>query len=652
MANEKRGPRTPIRIDVAVTPSSDGRTPAVRAYLLDAAGRLVESAPVREGLEFHVNPSHRYRVTVGPDLATGDVVPADAAGRLVKSAAISQDIYPGRPVESLRFSVTERLANLWLFDCINIHGTVRKLLNPGDPTPAYSPICTGVVQTFTIDLACSLDNLGDAQLDSIKNATLARMLGVEIADLLGFDFSDFAKASALAAGLFPLSGSALRAYIVANRAELAPFMCDLIPEWAICYQQLPDAQIQSDGTFSFEYCFLIWEAPPDLYFEVVQTIDGVTREVADPDIMCTTMWAYDGSQSAVITVEDPTAIGCQPDPRPGPGYLYVWPTAIGNVNLRQIDGIETLAGTGLLPGNTPWAGTMSMQVQFDPNLRGNGIEYYRWSYKFDGDADYTQMNASVVHRWQEITFLPGGVIDVHLHPVTLGPQLVGGQTNLYEVPDPMLPWIDIVNPADRPFAYFDSVAGQTPGRSGMVTLRMEMFDAAGNHISSGNAGHGGPFQYLLPDLTATPNDYTNAPAPNIDANGDLVFRIRVNNNPTVAELPAVHIGSNYADDCGMLHYSSGSEIVTIDYIATQPGNFLDWNLTVSRGTHGVVASTSGNTSSAVPSQFNNAASVLVGDCLQAAFAVNLYAAARATNGYGRQSQYDRSATIAFALLTP
>ena len=33
-----------------------------------------------------------------------------------------------------------------------------------------------------------------------------------------------------------------------------------------------------------------------------------------------------------------------------------------------------------------------------------------------------------------------------------------------------------------------------------------------------------------------------------------------------------------------------------------------------------------------------------------AFAVNLYCAARATNGYGRQSEYDSSATIAFALL--
>jgi hypothetical protein len=374
--------------------------------------------------------------------------------------------------------------------------------------------------------------------------------------------------------------------------------------------------------------------------------------VADPDILCTTMFGYDGSQSAVITVEDPQAIAGLPDPNPGPSYLYVWPTAIGNVDLRQIDGLETMAGSGLAPGNTPWGGTLSLQIQFDPNLRANNIRYYRWSYRFAGDPGFTQINASVTHRWQQITFGPGSTINVHLQPVTLGPQLVGGEPNLFEIPDPNLPWIDIVDPLDRPFAYFDSTAGQSPGRSGMVTLRLEMFDNLGHLVSSGNAGHTGPFQFLLPDLGGTPSDYTNASGVNIDAQGNLVFQIRIDNNPTTASLPAVHAGGLDADDCGMLHYASGGQMVAIDYVATHPHDFLDWSLTVSRGLHGVVASTSGHVSSANPDHFNNAASVLVGACAQAAFAVNLYCAARATNGYDRQSQYDRSATIAFALLTP
>jgi len=654
MTQEKAGKRVPLTVEVTIPTLKDKKTPDVRVYLFDSAQRLVHSTLAKGQVDLQIDPQQRYRVTVGPDLLQkSETAPPDLNARLVSAGAISHDVFPQKPVSKLAISVQENLILNWLFTCINIHGTVRKLLNPGGASPTYAPICTGVVQVFTIDLACSLGNLSDSDLLNIKNQTLARMLGVEIADIFSFNFGDFARVSMLAAGLFPLAGNALRNYIVANRAALAPFMCNLIPEWAICYQQLADATIQSDGTFSHTYCFLFWEFPPDVYFEVVQTVDGVPREVADPDIMCTTMWAYDGSQSALITVTDVTAIACQPDPRPGPGYLYVWPTAIGNIDLRQIDGLETLVGTGLLPGGpvgTPWGGTLCLQMQFDPNLRSNDIHYYRWSYRFDGDLNFTQINASVSHRWQEITFLPGGVIDIHLHPHTLGPQMVGAQTNLFEIPDPALPWIDINDPADRPFAYFDSAAGQTPGRSGMVTLKLEMFDHLGNHVTSGNAGHGGPFQFLLPDLMGTPDSYTNAPAPNIDVNGDLIFRVRVDNNPTTAQLPDVTVDGNHVSDCGMLNYTSAGSTVDIEYVATHPNNFIFWGLGVFRGIHGEVASASGDHNSATPDNFNNTVSTLADKCVNAAFAVNLNTYARATDGYSRQSQYDRSATIAFALL--
>ena len=122
------------------------------------------------------------------------------------------------------------------------------------------------------------------------------------------NWSDFVRVSALASGLFPLTGNALRNYIVAHRSELAQFMGNLIPEWAICFQQLPDATIQSDGTFSLHHCFLAWEFPPDLYFEVKQTLGGVEREVADPDIVTTTMWGYDGSRGAHVPRQATTAV--------------------------------------------------------------------------------------------------------------------------------------------------------------------------------------------------------------------------------------------------------------------------------------------------------------------------------------------------------
>ncbi|UQX89267.1 hypothetical protein M6D93_04500 [Jatrophihabitans telluris] len=646
-AQKKDDGLVPLQVEVTVAGTDADAT--VRAYLFDSAGRVVDSALVGNDLSFRVDPKRRYRVTVGPDLSVDEHVPADAAALLRAAGAISRDVAPAYAPGTVSLRIEESLRLLWIFRCITIHGTVRKHLNPGGTPPAYAPICAGTVQVFTIDLAASLDNLSDAQVLNIGQTVLARMLGVEISDLLSFDWSDFARLSALSAGLYPLTGNALRAYLVAHRAELATFMCEVIPEWAISYQQLPDATIQPDGSFSLTYCFFVWQTPIDVYFEVVQTIDGQTREVADPDILCTTIWNYDGSQSAVITVEDPSAIACNPT-QTGPGYLYVWPTAIGNVDLRQIDGLETPSGTGLLPGDTPFGGTLSLQTQFDPNLQSNGISYYRWSYRFDGDPTFTEISTPVTHRWMQET-LSGGVITIHLNSVALGPNLVGSESNLYAIPDPNLPWVNINDPADRPFAYFDSTTG-APGRAGMVTLRMEMFDAAGTHVAAGNAGHGGPFSYLLPDLSATAADYTDAPGNNIDTNGDLVFRIQVDNRRCTAALGDVQASGNTADDCGMLHYTNANDTVSVAYAATQPGNFIDWSLSISRGSHGVVATAGGATSAPVGSHLDRTAAQLAGSCIQAAFATNLSALARATDGYARQSQYDAGATGAFALLHP
>jgi hypothetical protein len=652
-----------LTVNVGLPKQDASKTaPPVQVYLFDAADQLVEAQAPKERNEFRVDASQRYRVTVGPDLLKDKAAPANLVQKLAASSSVSRDYVPALKNTNIAISVDLTTLGLWLVRCINVHGSVRKLLNPGGDPPEYASICTGTVQVFTIDLACSLDRLTPAQLTNLKNTMLARMLNREIQDILNFDFGDLGHVLTEAVGMIPLSGAALKSYIVANRAALAPFMCNIIPEWDICYTQLADAPIQSDGTFSNTYCFFLWETV-DLYFEVVQTIDGGTVEISDPDILCTMMFNYDGTQPVLITVDDPAAIACLPT-KSGPGYLYVWPTAIGNIDLRNIDGLETLAGTGMTSDffgrPVAWGGVLPLQMQFHPGLQAGGVVYYRWSYQFDGDFGFTNINTPVTHRWQEVTVDGMGVIHIHLHAYTFGPQLVGATPNLFEVPDLVgKTWVDINDPADRPFAYFDSTQGLTPGRSGMCTLKLEMFDGAGNHLSSGNAGHAGPFKYILPDLTMPPDAFVDAGGPNIDGNGDLVFRIRVDNNPTKAALYDALTGSHGGGDaCGMRHYNGPGDPVTISYAATQPENFIDWTLSVTRGLCGQVVGTSDHTSSADPANFTNNASVLLAAfggctaCTQAAFAVNLYCAARITNGYGRQTQYDRSATMAFALLTP
>lgn len=644
MAEEKGGKRGSLLVDLTLYVPKHKDAPDILVYLFDRSGRLVESMPATERtVEFKIDPTQRYRVTVGPNLLTGDAQPADLTERLIQASAISRDYSPLQRADKISFSVREHLILKWIFVCMNIHGTVRKLLNPGESPSHYAPICTGIVEIFMIDLACSLARLSNTELLAIKNAALARIIFPH-------------PVPAVLAGMAPLTGIALRLYIVTHRSELARYMCNLIPEWAICYRQLPNATIQSDGTFSLDYCFFFWETPPDLYFEVKQTIHGVEREVADPDIMCTMMWRYDGSVGAVITVEDPEAVACLEPPPTIPGTLFVWPTAIGNISLREINGLTTLAGTGLLPGGphgTPWGGTLCLQVLFDPQLQANDVQFYRWSYSFAGEA-FAPITATVTHRYMDITFGPGGTIDINEVPVVLGPHPAptGPEPSLFDIPDPTRPWININDPQDRPFAYFDSTVGRIPARSGMVTLKLEMFDHNGVHKACGNDGHGGPFQFVLPDPGAPPGHHTSATGPNIDANGDLIFKLLVDNNPTNAELLGVTVSGNSADPCGMLHYANLTDPVSISYVATHPNNYLWWDLGVTRGFEGTAESAHGEENSAVPDHLDNPASVLLGHCVQAAFAVNLNTHARAESGYGRQSQYDDSATVAFALLHP
>ena len=56
--------------------------------------------------------------------------------------------------------------------------------------------------------------------------------------------------------------------------------------------------------------------------------------------------------------------------------------------------------------------------------------------------------------------------------------------------------------------------------------------------------------------------------------GQLLYRVRVDNNDTVAHILGVKACGVSADPCGMLHYPNKTVAVDIDYLATHPNNFL------------------------------------------------------------------------------
>ena len=707
-----------LTVEVSLRQQKGIETPKARVYLFDRDGKLVDSKLV-EGrqLKFPLTDGRRHRLLVGPDIAVAGRSHADIAAELSNSEAISHDVLPKTGLDVVKLEIPPSIYRCWWKTCIYVHGSVRKQTAPG----VYAPVCTGIVQIFQVDLACTLDNLASFTDAPMWYALLVDVLGgLERAELaerirlipnlpdpppeslhethvlqqttrgmlasqaaLGTErvvMADSASAATvsaapgtssaaqLAATLRTLPQHAVKDTILANKEIVAPFLCWLIPDWWFCWQELGEATIQSDGTFSAEICFWCPEDFPDLYFEVVQTIAGIEREISDPQIACSTYYNYDGTEDVTITVEDPDAVACNdPKKRPiGGEEYYVWPTAIGNVDLRNITGLEEAAGgppQGLV-GTSPWGGSLALQMQFDPRLKSDGIaNYYRWSYRFDGDTSFSPISAPVNHRYMTLTFTP---LQIHLHTVNLGPYTVGTEQNLFEVPDPYPGdgWVNINDPYDRPFAYFDSTDNHyspfsytdaLPRRSGMCTLLLEMFDAAGKLVPCGNDGVGGPFEFVLPELSGPPTEYTSVLGPNnITPGGQLVFRVLIDNHDTSASIDSVSAAGHTADKCGMLHYKEGDDDVAISFHATHPNDYLTWSLGVNLGFYGTVASESGSSSSppAPENPLVRDASELLHGCTNGAFAVNLYTAATATDGYARQSQYDRSASVAFALLNP
>jgi hypothetical protein len=159
--------RNTITVNVVLASQEGQKLPTARAYLFDRVGRLVDSHPVAQAIRFNVSPTQDYRVTVGPDLLKDGKPPADLTGQLAKAKAVSKD--------ALDFTIHPVIWICWFPTCINVHGTVRKLLNPGGSPAQYAPICTGTVQIFEVALDCTLDSFSVVELFQLKAKLLEKL---------------------------------------------------------------------------------------------------------------------------------------------------------------------------------------------------------------------------------------------------------------------------------------------------------------------------------------------------------------------------------------------------------------------------------------------------------------------------------------------
>jgi hypothetical protein len=272
---------------------------------------------------------------------------------------------------------------------------------------------------------------------------------------------------------------------------------------------------------------------------------------------------------------------------------------------------QGLADTTTPPGyfyqvkDTPFGGTLPIMINY-PAATAAGASYYRITVD-----SVVRLDTWSDEEWNGTTFVP----------VTISPTVVNTQLGFYPVRTTPF---QFMNPA------LGSLVDSTTLSNGLHNIQVEF---------------------------VRPNPIPFIPTPIVVATSATVT-FRVDNNPCKALLGSPSVGANVADDCGILRYVNPTDIVTLPFTATQANNFADYSYGVIRGHNNppppvISGATSGQVSAATnPGTLTGTVAGLLGPCAtggMAAFAESLYVAARANNGWGRQSQYDASDLLAFVL---
>jgi hypothetical protein len=466
--------------------------------------------------------------------------------------------------------------------------------------------------------------------------------------------------------------------VVAHLDLLRPILCWLHPR-PVTKQKIATVTTDECGHFRT----LIWKShlnpdQPDLYFVARQRIwPGFWVTILErTPVACHTHWNYACGTEVTLVTTHPLAHACPPCPPVVAPNNWVLFMAIGNTSVWRIHGANdtTAVGSGgldparrgLLDGTRPWGGTLRPRLEFDSSLRSSlGVRYYRVRVKrpTEPEAAWRPSTEAVSrHYTQEI----GG--DLVLQQYPLGPQTVGGTAHLYEIPPALPPtgqWsipnavLDtqsaaIPTAALSPGVGFDAAGvPEGPDQGGLWQISVELFNAAGVRVDPEALG----IRWRVPaddDLSGTIATRDAAALGLVDAVANrMVITVRVDNNPALARIGAPTLdGAPAGAACGVLTYGAGSGTVATPFQAVQRNGFAAYSFSVIRGAGPAVLAASGTAATTIAGPLpvpGGSAAALLGSCAIAGFSENLYVKHLATDGWGDQSQLDRSDVRAFVL---
>lgn len=474
-------------------------------------------------------------------------------------------------------------------------------------------------------------------------------------------------------------------------------ICDLVYLWPFFRKDcLTTVEADSEGRFS---AVIVYDCKdtPDLYVSVEQFHDGAWHSVHKPSIGCGTHWNYACGTEIVLNL--PGAEACEEPPYdPPPGVtLFVLPWAVRSTPIWGIPLGAPAAPDGWLRpdgklnyvwGSLGWLydapfGSILQFVHDDSYfIPSSGIKYYRYSYRRLDASNPPNTGASDV-TWTPITTpLSRGyrmeysdrLPTYESYPV--GPVTVGVQSGLFEFKPQ--------DPPDRPTdpatvvvrewtsgnlsevaASWDTTGAAPPlsptntgDDAGPFEVKIEVFDPDGNQVMPGPS----TFSFIARNADGTTTRLATAAE---EASGAYVLRVHVDNNNSEAVLPQPSIGGVAAsDDCGFLRYEAGDH-VRVRYRAAHPNDEAVFRFLIKRGSNvllsastvapyvevGAASAPTTSTAYAKVADFYQrdfTPAELVGTCVNAAFAADIYVFGKATNGQHRIG-LDAHQLIAFAL---
>ena len=447
-----------------------------------------------------------------------------------------------------------------------------------------------------------------------------------------------------------------------DRPYLVPVLC----RHRTCTTvKIGETNLGPDG--SFNYCFPLFltlrNCTVTYTYKIKQWIGGQWIYVYDG--VAAQAW-FSANEMAELKTFDPRAEICSTPEPPveGQGKPFVMLQAIGTTDSYKLhspiqqsaNGINQVLGSngGLIDqayaNDCPLGGNLDLLLYVDPDMKGTGARYYRFSLVAANGQGNPQPGAEKQILNQGVTWRKfiAGTFPPQIEGEALGPKTVGGTEGLFEIPyvDANHRWLG------NQFHYRLDTTDFTNGR---YLLILELFNAAGDQIKpvgAGGSGTAADFHFIWWDTATTTQ---NVPY------STLIHALRFDNVKCYGDIIDLRKnGIANTQDCQFMSGPANTQF-SVGFRAYHQNDYmLRYELDYFRGLNGsdVVLETGVNNRPATKGlgQPAQSASANFGTMLgnntvgtKCTFSLDLKVYAKHTNGRSRLSGYDSFDEASFAL---